>query len=286
MRASFLVYYATTELLFVDGKLCRSGELYGIDITNCLPQTGLYDLIFQSGLNSYYDAFTFKISESYYCLPDCTDCVNDKCCPSNYVIENQDCGCEVSSLSSCSCPFGFVLHRHHDSQSSLYQCHSIGILEDQINSNENLKENTVISKSDLDISCTITGVSKTSQSTPYSSKNNITDADWIWTYNGPVDNDYCEVTVTFFKHSFSNITLQFDGENTQNFYVNSVPCWSGGREATTNVSVSDCFGAEGFYELAFQSMHTAGTFGMSFKLVEIYSCLTIVSIALGVNVVQ
>ena len=54
--------------------------------------------------------------------------------------------------------------------------------------------------------------------------------------------------------------------------MNSAACWSGGRGTPVNASISDCFGAEGFYQLAFQSMHTTGTFGMSFKLVEIYSC--------------
>ena len=44
------------------------------------------------------------------------------------------------------------------------------------------------------------------------------------------------------------------------------------EEAPTNVSVSECFGPNGFYELPFQSKHAIGAFGMSFKLVEIYSC--------------
>ena len=235
-RASFLVNFGTTEKLFVDGKLCRSGESLGIDITNCFQQTGFYDLTVQGDLASATDAFAFKFSEIYYCLPDCADCINDKCCPSNYVIEDQDCGCEESSLSSCSCPFGYVLHRHHDSQSSLYQCHLIDSLEDQSNSNENLKENTVISKSGLDISCPITGLSSTAISTVHSSKNNIAGTDWVWTYNGPVDNDNCNVNIFFFKHSLSNITLQFDGEDDQSFFVNSVLCWSGGRGPNQYIS--------------------------------------------------
>ena len=117
--------------LYVNDNLCRSGNtLVATDITDCFQETGIYNLTFKNPIAINSESLAFRLSESYYCLPDCADCVNDKCCPSNYVIENHDCGCEESSLSSCSCPFGFVFHRHADSQSSLYGCHRIDILED------------------------------------------------------------------------------------------------------------------------------------------------------------
>ena len=245
------VYDNGVNDLFVNGKLCRLGASSGSEITSCFKETGIHDLTFQTDLVNSNDGFGFNLRENYYCPPECADCVNEKCCPSNYVIENQDCGCEESSLSSCSCPFGYVLHRHDNSQSSLYACHKIDIFEDQRNFNENLKENTVISKSGLDISCSITGLSSTAISTVHSSKNNIAGTDWVWTYNGPVDNDNCNVNIVFFKHSLSNITLQFDGEDVQNFFVNSALCWSGGRGTLTSVSVSECFGLTGFMSLLF-----------------------------------
>ena len=238
--------------LYVNDHFCRSGnKLIAIDITDCFQETGIYNLTFRNPVANNAEALAFYIYESYYCLPGCANCLNDKCCPSNFVIENHDCGCEESSLSSCSCPFGYVLHRHADSQSSLYGCHKIDILEDQISNSRNLKENIVVSKSGLDISCSITGLSSTAISTVHSSKNNIAGTDWVWTYNGPVDNDNCNVNIVFFKHSLSNITLQFDGEDVQNFFVNSALCWSGGRGTLTSVSVSECFGLTGFMSLLF-----------------------------------
>ena len=117
--------------LYVNHHLCRSGNKLGdINITDYFQETGIYNLTFQNPVANNFESLAFVYYESYYCLLDCAECVNDKCCPSNFVIENHDCGCEESSLSSCSCPFGFVFHRHADSQSSLYGCHRIDILED------------------------------------------------------------------------------------------------------------------------------------------------------------
>ena len=54
------------------------------------------------------------------------------------------------------------------------------------------------------------------------------------------------------------------------FYVNQALCYGGYFYA--NKSVSSCFDNPGNYAVTFQSQHTYGSYGISFKLLEKYEC--------------
>ena len=137
---------------------------------------------------------------------------------------------------------------------------------------ETVKHSIVTSLSDLTISCSVTGASKTVRSSAYETYNDLSNADWIWTENGVEDNDHCNVTFQFLRHPLSTIDLLIDGADVMFFYVNEVQCWWGLYEEASSVSISECFDSQGYNKITFQSRHTHGAFGMSFKLEETYSC--------------
>ena len=271
-RVSLLLsgHYSNANYNFFIGRnLLKTGYCMLCDITEAINYVGPYELTFQKPFyqSNSNSGMAFGVKEDYLCPLNCSDCINDRCCPSNYIVEDNDCGCSQTSLSSCRCPFGYELISP-ESQSSLSTCHLI----DLNNTNKAFKHSIVKSKSGLTILCSITGVSTTANSPFYETYNDIFDADWIWTENGAEDNDYCNVTFIIIRHPLSTINLQIDGADTLYFYVNEVQCWWGSYEDASDVSISECFTNEGFQRVTFQSRHSHGSFGMAFKLVETYPC--------------
>ena len=206
---------------------------------------------------------TFSVSQTYSCSPDCLDCIEDQCCPTNYIIQDSQCTCPQNSTLECGCPLGYTLD-YNDEDQQINSCHKIETYR------TDTRNNILKSTAGMNIVCSVTGTNKTIASSTYSSKNDISDAEWIWTAYGIKSYDYCNVTASFLKHSSSDILLWFDSADSKAFYVNDVLCNI--NLNNINANASSCFSSIGKYDVTFQSKHSSGSYGMSFKLSETYTC--------------
>ena len=251
--------------LFVNGVACYKKNNF---ISHCFGETGYYLLTFQGTDDKYADdnvyGMTFSVSQTYTCLPDCFDCIEDQCCPTNYIIRDSQCTCPSNSTLECDCPLGYALG-YDDEDQQISSCHKIETYR------TDTRNNILKSTADMNIVCSASGTNKTIVSSTYSSKNDIPDAEWIWTAYGVKSYDYCNVTASFLKHSDSDILLWFDSADSKAFYVNDVLC-DINFDDDINANASSCFSSIGKYNVTFQSKHSSGSYGMSFKLLETYTC--------------
>ena len=83
------------------------------------------------------------------------------------------------------------------------------------------RKSILSSESGLRIVCSMTGVSTTIRSSEYQSP--LSDAEWIWTLRRETENDYCNVTAYFLKHSpYSDVLVSFYTPDAGHLYVNGV----------------------------------------------------------------
>ena len=134
----------------------------------------------------------------------------------------------------------------------------------------NARENTIISESGQEMVCTISGPSVAVLAPAYSAYNQIPEASFVWTSSGAIDNDHCSIKVQFLRHSWhSSIILDISSMDTEYLLVNGEKCL---KEWNSAINATSCFGAPGYYDLMIESRHTAGSYGMAFRLVETYDC--------------
>ena len=293
----------SSELLFlVNNKLCRTGEKNGNDVSDCFHDSGLYEVTFHQTQHPT-NGMSFRLLETFHCPPKCNDCIDEKCCPTNYIYENNTCGCPQSSIALCSCPFGYQLNP--SSSEGLANCQKIDTDDestdepadepaasadeskdkpadisadepaDDTKKNAHFKEVIIRSRSGLNISCDDRS-SIAVNSLTYINYNDITDSEWIWGDPAFVQGYMtCSVSLQFFRHPYSQIYLQFDGAGTQFFSVNNSPCGSY-YTGSHNSSVTACFDSQGLHEIKFLSrpgwISDYRLYGMSFRLVESYFC--------------
>ena len=128
---------------------------------------------------------------------------------------------------------------------------------------------TKSSNEPLPINCTLTGWSTTRNSSEYSSYNNIPDAAWVWTYNN-TNNDHCTVNITIEYIEGSKLNFTYKSADLSRIYLNKQLIYYLGSVKDSNFSSK--FNNTGNYTLSIESLHTYGSYGFSFKLIETYDC--------------
>ena len=277
--------YGVYVSFYVNGTQCLSYNPNGT-VKQCFQEVGYYTIEIQGTMqyNAYTPGMSFILDEQYACPNECLECVNNVCCPStNYIFVAPTCGCLntfVLQNSNCICPeysrlqsLTCVCPESAEPKDSVCSCtegYAPNITNGVLTCYIQTRESIVTSQTGQPIECSITGLSATTEISEFSSYNPIAGATFVWTSEDVTNNDYCNVTVQFLRHSSkSEITMDIYTMDAEYLYVNGLQCLD---EWSSAASINSCFGEPGVYELTIQSKHTSGSYGMAFKLVETYNC--------------